>query len=229
MSITRRSFVEWAASIAALAASARVRSDLAAATLDDRGAGFRPELLPSQQAVWDQQVWMAGLGPKYTGNTAHTRFVDFLAAEFKAAGCEIARDSYRLPRWDARRWEITVTPAAGQPFKAPVTSYFPYSGQTPAAGVTGALALPTGCSPEKHWSRPTAPRPAGRPRSRPPASELILHPAPRIRRWHAGSPTRILNSQFQILNCGRYSVNRYFSSTHNATTPSRQVIFLPSS
>src|SRR5262249_22017834 len=66
----------------------------------------------------------------------------FLAAEFKAAGCEIARDSYRLPRWDARRWEITVTPAAGQPFKAPVTSYFPYSGQTPAAGVTGALALP---------------------------------------------------------------------------------------
>ena len=26
-----------------------------------------------------------------------------------------------------------------------------------------------------------------------------------------------------------YSVNRYFSSTHSATTPSRQVIFLPSS
>src|SRR5262245_25969166 len=176
MSISRRRFLEWAAPAAALAVPAPLRGRLAAAARDDRAAGFRPELLPSQQAVWDQQVWMAELGPKYTGNKADTTFVDFLATEFKAAGCEIVRDSYRLPRWDARRWEITVTPSSGQAFEAPVTSYFPYSGQTPAAGVTGALALPTGCSPEKHWSRPTAPRPAGRPRSRPPASELILHP-----------------------------------------------------
>ena len=141
MSFSRRRFVEWAASTAALAASARLRGHLAAAALDDRAPGFRPELLPSQPAVWDQQVWMAKLGPKYTGNQAHTTFVDFLAAEFKATGCEIVRDSYRLPRWDARRWEVTITPASGQPFKAPVTSYFPYSGQTSAAGVTGELAF----------------------------------------------------------------------------------------
>jgi hypothetical protein len=37
--------------------------------------GFRPNLLPSQKDVWDQQLWMAKLGPKYTGNTAHTEFV----------------------------------------------------------------------------------------------------------------------------------------------------------
>ena len=146
MSISRRRFVEWAASLSALAVSAPARARLAGAALDDRAAGFRPDLLPSQQAVWDQQVWMAKLGPKYTGNKAHTTFVDFLAAEFKAAGCEIVRDTYRLPRWDARRWEIAVTPASGQAFKAPVTSYFPYSGQTSAAGVTGELAF-AGSSP----------------------------------------------------------------------------------
>ena len=100
---------------------------------------FKPGVLASQKEVWDQQVWMARLGPKYTGNKAHTTFVEFLATEFKKAGCDVARERYTLPRWDAKRWEIAITPASGAAFKAPVTSYFPYSGQTPAAGVTGGL------------------------------------------------------------------------------------------
>jgi hypothetical protein len=97
--------------------------------------------LPSQKDVWRQQVWMAELGPKYTGNKAHATFVEFLATELKQTGLEIARERYTFPRWDARRWEITIAPSAGAPFKAPVTSYFPYSGQTPAAGVTGELVF----------------------------------------------------------------------------------------
>lgn len=102
-------------------------------------AGFRPHLLPSQKEVWDWQVWMAKLGPKYTGNKAHTEFVEFLAAHLKEAGLEVARENYKLPRWEVRRWEIRITPASGAAFPAPVTSYFPYSGQTPAAGVSGDL------------------------------------------------------------------------------------------
>jgi hypothetical protein len=141
MTISRRRFVEWAAAVSALSVSAPVRSRVAAAAIDDRAAGFRPDLLPTEKAVWDEQVWMAKLGPKYTGNKAHTTFVEFLATEFKTAGCAIVRDSYRLPRWDARRWEITVTPKSGQPFKAPVTSYFPYSGQTGPTGVSGELVF----------------------------------------------------------------------------------------
>ncbi|HXI32281.1 MAG TPA: M28 family metallopeptidase, partial [Vicinamibacterales bacterium] len=146
MTISRRRFVEWAAAVSALAAAAPARARLAAAAIDDRATGFRPELLPSQKAVWDHQVWMAKLGPKYTGNKAHTTFVEFLATEFKAAGCEIVRDSYRLPRWEARRWEITVEPASGAPFKAPVTSYFPYSGQTGPTGVAAPFVF-AGTSP----------------------------------------------------------------------------------
>jgi hypothetical protein len=140
MTYSRRRFMQWAASVSAFAVAGPGRARLVqAAGAAGADRAFQPKLLPSQKDVWDQQVWMARLGPKYTGNKAHTTFVEFLATEFKAAGCEIARDRYTLPRWDARRWALTVTHGSGQSFGAPVTSYFPYSGQTSAAGVTGGL------------------------------------------------------------------------------------------
>ncbi|MGH9418967.1 MAG: hypothetical protein ACRD3J_03255, partial [Thermoanaerobaculia bacterium] len=108
---------------------------------------FQAKLLPTQKEVWDQLVWMADLGPKYTGNKAHTTFVEFLATQLKLSGLDVAREHYTFPRWEARRWDIHVTPASGSSFKAPVTSYFPYSGQTSAAGVTGELVY-AGKSPK---------------------------------------------------------------------------------
>ncbi|MGH9142812.1 MAG: hypothetical protein ACRD2I_16900, partial [Vicinamibacterales bacterium] len=133
-------FMQWAASMSALSVAApmgtrRVRVARAAGA----ARAFQPNLLPTQKQVWDQQVWMARLGPKYTGNKAHTTFVEFLAAEFRKAGCDVAHDRYTLPRWDAKRWSIEVTPGEGVGFNAPVTSYFPYSGQTSAAGVGGQI------------------------------------------------------------------------------------------
>src|SRR5262245_28042089 len=130
MPFSRRRFVKWAASMSAFAWHGR---GLAAPI------AFRPELLPPKKEVWDQQLWMAKLGPKYTGNKAHAAFVEFLATQLQAHGLDVARERYSFPRWDAKRWEIAVAPASGSPFKAPVTSYFPYSGQTPASGVTGEL------------------------------------------------------------------------------------------
>src|SRR4029079_18274228 len=125
MNHSRRRFMQCAVSMSALMA-ARVRADRT----------FQPTLLSTQKEVWDQQLWMAKLGPKYTGNKAHTTFVEFLAAELKKAGCDVAHDRYTLPRWDATRWSIDVTPGEGLVgFNAPVTSYFPYSGQTSESGV----------------------------------------------------------------------------------------------
>src|SRR5262249_57052686 len=43
------------------------------------------------------------------------------------------------PRWEAKRWEISIAPPGRPPMKAEALSYFPYSGQTPPAGVTGEL------------------------------------------------------------------------------------------
>src|SRR5262245_20133611 len=133
MPVSRRTFLQWTAVATTMASS---RSLFAGAA-----PSLRPGLLPSEKTVWDQQLWMARLGPKYTGNKAHTEFVEFLAREMAGTGLEVRRERYTLPRWDARRTEISVVPRSGAPFTVPVTSYFPYSGQTPAAGVSGELAF----------------------------------------------------------------------------------------
>ncbi len=137
MALSRRQFVESAISASTLGAvGQRALLPIAAGA---KVEGYRANLLPSQKEVWDWQVWMAKLGPKYTGNQAHTTFVEFLATELQKAGLDLSREHYQFPRWEARRWEITIAPASGASFKAPVTSYFPYSGQTPAEGATGEL------------------------------------------------------------------------------------------
>ena len=106
MTHSRRRFMQCAVSMSALAA----------AGLRAAERTFQPGLLPSQKDVWDQQVWMARLGPKYTGNPAHTTFVEFLATEFKKAGCDVARDRYALPRWDAKRWSIAIVSSSSGRF-----------------------------------------------------------------------------------------------------------------
>jgi len=126
MTLSRRRFLQWSAAVATVGAHAPVRA----------ASAYRANLLPSEKEIWDQQLWMAKLGPKYTGNTAHTEFVEFLATEMHKLGLEVGRERYTLPRWEAKRWELQVAAT-----RVPVTSYFPYSGQTPAAGVTGPVVF----------------------------------------------------------------------------------------
>lgn len=126
MSLSRRRFLQWTAAMSAWTIAAPARAKTA----------FRSDLLPSEKDVWEQQLWMAKLGPKYTGNKAHTEFVEFLAAESKKIGLDVSRERYTLPRWEAKRWNISVNGAT-----VPTTSYFPYSGQTPASGVTGEIVF----------------------------------------------------------------------------------------
>src|SRR5262245_58831923 len=98
MRVSRRRFMQWAPWAMSL-------TTIGARTLVGRGEvyGFRAALLPSQRDVWAQQVWMAELGPKYTGNRAHTEFVDFLAKEMAALGLQVQRDRFTFPRWEAGR------------------------------------------------------------------------------------------------------------------------------
>src|ERR1700728_26681 len=57
----------------------------------------------------------------------------------EGAGLQTARDSYTFPRWEARKWSLSVTPNGGNRIDLPVTFYYPHSGETGPLGVTGAL------------------------------------------------------------------------------------------
>jgi hypothetical protein len=143
MGISRRLFTQWAASVSAVAMGRRAGH--AVSQLDVGSAGvLRSHLLPSKDEVWAHQVWMAKLGPKYTGNKAHGEYVDFLATNLKLAGLEVQREHYTLSRWEVRRRAIEVRSATGQAVPAPVTSYFPYSGHTPVGGITGEIVYAGG-------------------------------------------------------------------------------------
>ncbi len=135
MQMTRRRLLQSMAFAPSTALFSSARKAFAAATID----GYRPELLPSRRVVWDWQVWMAKLGPKYTGNKAHVAFVEFLETELTKTGLEVSRESYSFTRWDARRYELKVINGSGDRQEIPVTSYYPYSEQTPPEGVTGEL------------------------------------------------------------------------------------------
>jgi hypothetical protein len=133
---TRRQFLEGASA----AAFAAVASDALAAipTFDDQ-TPFNERLLPPVDEVWGWLDAMVRLGPRHTGSDAHRRFVDSLASGMQTAGLQITRDTYTLPRWDARTWGLKAMEKDGRPIDIPVASYYPYSGQTGADGVTGPL------------------------------------------------------------------------------------------
>ncbi len=164
MPISRRDLMKWAASAQLL--PFLTKGAQAAGT----SPGFQPALLPTEKEVWGWETWMAKLGPKYTGNKAHVEFVEWLATNLQSAGLDLVRENHRFTRWEERKSALTITPATGKSFAAPVTSYFPYSGQTGAEGVTGELVY-CGSSPKFDMSNvsgkialldaPISPRPWG--------------------------------------------------------------------
>lgn len=135
MTLTRRDFVRRTAAGTSLAMSARLlpRTGTPAAR-----AGV-PVALPSAGQILEDYQRMVDFGPRLTGTPSHGRFIDWVQDELERAGCLIyPRDDKPFTYWNAERWglELLDGPAPG-PVK--ISSYFPRSGETPPAGITGRL------------------------------------------------------------------------------------------
>lgn len=106
----------------------------------------RQDLLADPAELQHWLEMLSAQGPRYTGNRAHVAFVNFLRDHFEAAGLDVVALPYSFSRWDATATSLRVTPPGGAPTAIPVTSYYPRSGQTRAAGVTAPLVYGGGAS-----------------------------------------------------------------------------------
>ena len=106
----------------------------AARTVDAR------QFLPAGQLLaWQRELDAVGL--RATGTPAHERYVDRLRDRLERVGVrQVGFEPVPLRRWSVRQgaWSLAVLdgPGAGP---ARTASYVPYSGSTPAQGVTGEL------------------------------------------------------------------------------------------
>lgn len=129
--LSRRSFLAGAVGAGALALAGPSPA-LAAA----------PPGMPSPAQLWSWQHRLVQFGTRYTGSPGHVGYVDWLADQYAAVpGFRVRRDRLTFARWLARSWSLSVSQPSGVgPSGAvPTTYYYPYSGTTPAAGVTGRL------------------------------------------------------------------------------------------
>jgi len=122
--VSRRGFLVAGAGLAA-------STLLAGPALGAAAAATRPPAWLDE--VWQWQDELAARGPRFTGNRAHRTYINFLDEELSRLGLHVFRDHYRFTRWDAQRWRLNTDR------ELPTTFYFPYSGRTGPAGVTGPI------------------------------------------------------------------------------------------
>lgn len=91
--------------------------------------------LPSRDELWEWTQQLNAFGPRLTGSTAHRHAVDFIANEAEKIGLQVQRDHRTMQRWTALRYSLSLSDGQAIPIASP----FPYSGKTPADGITAPL------------------------------------------------------------------------------------------
>lgn len=149
--LTRRRLLQLAAGAASAAASYPSIDPLAVLGAAPRWpAGGLPasaarrvdssQFLPQAQLyAWQQQLDRVGL--RATASPAHERYVDQLRDRLERAGVrQLHFEPVPLDRWTTDKCSLRVL-SGSSPGRVTTASYIPYSGQTPAPGVTGELAV----------------------------------------------------------------------------------------
>jgi hypothetical protein len=138
--LSRRGLLSGAAAGAA-AVSLRPWAGTAAAAARRRSLG---PIGPAEMWRWHEMVSEGG--PRLTGSPAHDTYIEFLAGQLEHRGFFLHRDPLTFNRWAPQTWSLVINATL-----VPLAFYWPYSGITPADGVTASLAY-VGAAPVTDWS-----------------------------------------------------------------------------
>lgn len=81
---------------------------------------------------------MNSFGPRLTGSKAHNDFIDYLRAEIDKMGIKIYTDPFYFKRWEEKNSSIEILDGDSKT-EIPVSSAYPYSGETYEGGITEEL------------------------------------------------------------------------------------------
>lgn len=101
--------------------------------------------ISSPEELKKRVEYMNSLGVRLTGTKAQRNFIRYLKDEIHNMGIETFSDPFRFRRWEEKSSKIVIHTQDGD-VDIPVSSAFPYSGETGDDGVEGNLVL----SKEKH-------------------------------------------------------------------------------
>lgn len=92
----------------------------------------------SKEELLDGVEKMNSCGIRLTGSKAHTDFINYLQDEIKKMGIKIYSDPFYFKRWEEKKSSIEIIDA-DEKINIPVSSAYPYSGETSADGITEEL------------------------------------------------------------------------------------------
>lgn len=122
-----------AATLSGAGCTRLLHGGLAAEAATDSGG------LLSKEQVWELQLRMNALGPRYTGSPAHHAFIDLLASQLQNLGLAVHSEVSRFKRWEGKRASLSVRADGTGTQAIEVASLYPYCEPTPGDGIEGRL------------------------------------------------------------------------------------------
>ena len=97
----------------------------------------------SKEEMLDGMHTMNAFGTRLTGSRGHTDFISWLKDEISEMGIKIFSDPFYFRRWEEKRSSIDIIDG-DEMINIPVSSAYPYSGETSADGITEELVYVDG-------------------------------------------------------------------------------------